>query len=77
MQLHVGNSTSLSLSGAVPIHTVNDTTIRLREFRLRFFAADTIVQPTQEVRTRYGRDCAFMKAPIRACSSQANTIRSP
>ncbi len=35
---------------AVPIQTVNETSHRLKEFRLRFYASDTIIQPPQEVR---------------------------
>jgi len=35
---------------AVPVQTVNEAAYRIREFRLRFFASDTMWQPPQEVR---------------------------
>lgn len=34
---------------AVPIQTVGEAPYRIREFRLRFFASETMWQPPQEV----------------------------
>jgi hypothetical protein len=35
----------------VPIQTVTEGAYRIREFRLRFYASDTMWQPAQEVRS--------------------------
>ena len=35
---------------AVPVQTVSEVAYRIREFRLRFYASDTMTQPSQEVR---------------------------
>jgi hypothetical protein len=39
------------LSFAVPVQTVNEGAYRIRDFRLRFYASETMWQPPQEVVT--------------------------